>query len=163
MKSIENFINENKIKEIFEELKTDDNSNYILKLERPEYNLYFHKHFLKRKSRHSEWDGQNYINDKSVIKLIEKSYKQIISKYNGNKLKYSKDGKEGFVVIDKHNIDNLCIVGFICDLDKHTAKYEICLKTTMYNDDFKAKDIDGFKTLPIIIENLGFIIVEKDE
>lgn len=163
MKPIENFINENKIKEIFEELKTDDNSNYILKLETPEYNLYFHKHFLKRKSRHSEWNGQNYINDKSIIKLIEKSYKSIISKYNGNKLKYSKDGKEGFVVIDKHYIDNLCVVGFICDLDKNNAKYEICLKTTIHKNDFKAKDINGFKTLPIIVENLALIIIEENE
>lgn len=163
MKSITEYIDKQNIIELFEELNVENKDLYELKLETPEFNLYFHKHLLKRKSRHFEWNGQNYISDKKIIKLIEQTYKKIIDKYNSNKLKYSQDGKEAFVIIDKKSIDQLCIIGFICDLDKETAKYEICLKTVMYNDNFKFKNDKNFKTLPIIFESITNLIIVNNE
>ena len=163
MKSITEYIDKQNIIELFEELNVDNKDLYVLKLETSEFNLYFHKHLLKRKSRHFEWDGQNYISEKRIYKLINKTYKQIIDKYNSNKLKYSPNDKEGFVVIDKKSIDHLNIIGFICDLDKETAKYEICLKTVMYKDEFFPKNSDGYKTLPIIYEQFNNLIIIYNE
>lgn len=164
MKKLEEFVNEEYIKNlILEELKVDDKELYKLILETDDYNLYFHKHLLKQKSRHSSWNGQNYINDKKIIKIFQQAYSKIEDKYKSNKLHYSLNGKEGFVIIDKKSIDKLCIVGFICDLDKETVKYEICLKTVIYKEDFKAKNDDEYKTIPIILEHIENLIVIENE
>jgi hypothetical protein len=152
MKTINDLVNENIFNSIIEELNVDDKSLYKLVKETDNYNIYFHKHFYLRKNRHSTWDNQNYISDKSVLQLIDKVYNKIIDKYNSNKLKYSKDGRESFLIFDKTKFEHLAIVGFICDLDKETEKYEICIKTAMYKDDFLPKNTNEFKTIPIILE-----------
>lgn len=164
MKNLTEFINEEYIKNIiFEELKVDDKELYELVLETDDYNLYFHKHLFKQKTRHSSWNGQNYISNKKIISNLQKAYQKIVDKYNSNKLKYSSNGKEGFVIIDNKSIDKLCIVGFISDLDKETLKYEICLKTVIYKNDFKLKNNNEFKTIPIILEHINKLIVIYNE
>ena len=58
MKTLSEYISLNEITNIFEELKVDDKDNYKLVEETDNYNVYFHKHLYKQKSRHSNWNNQ---------------------------------------------------------------------------------------------------------
>ena len=158
MKTLSEYISLNEITNIFEELKVDDKYNYKLVEETDDYNVYFHKHLYKQKSRHSNWNNQNYISDKVILKAIKDGFHKIEDKYNSNKLHYSTNSKTAFLLYDKRKFNNLAIIGFICDLDKDTAKYKICIKTAMYNDEFKAKNNSKFTTVEIILEHVSHIL-----
>ena len=100
----------------------------------------------------------NYISDKVILKAIKDGFHKIEDKYNSNKLHYSTNSKTAFLLYDKRKFNNLAIIGFICDLDKDTAKYKICIKTAMYNDEFKAKNNSKFTTVEIILEHVSHIL-----
>lgn len=157
MIKLNEYILKEEFKEIIEELNTDDNTMYILMKETDKYRLYFHKHFLSRRSRDKESYGGKFINNDKVFKLIDKNYNKILDKYNSRKLSYSKTDKEAFALIDNSKIDKLIIIGFINNLDKTDNKYEICLKTLMIKtgkEKFTPKNDKEYYTLPIILEQL---------
>lgn len=80
---------------------------------------------------------------------------------------FSNNSNQAFAIIDKSYYDDLVIIGFIYGVDKNTGNYDICLKTTIFKNDFKCKNNINVKTLPIIIkeslqEIKNIIIVEND-
>lgn len=157
MKNITEYI---EIKNILEDIDNIDNKYYVLKKSNNEYNIYFDKHVLNRKHRHFDWDGTNNISDKLIISKVENNFNKIIDKYNSNKLHYCKDGKEAFLLTTQNKLN---IIGFIYKLDKNSEKYDICIKTVMYNDDFIPKNNSTYRTIKILVESIDNIIIIKDE
>lgn len=156
------------ISNVLEELESNDKRFFKLKEETEDYNLYFDIHSINRSFRHYEFNGYKsfIIKDNQIIKSFKKAYNKILAIYSSNKLQYSHNSNQAFVIIDKsYKPDNLIIVGFIYGIDKQTAKYDICIKTVMYNDNFKCKNTSTIKTVPAIIESLSsknLIIIEND-
>ena len=152
-----------------EALKNKDLNFYVEAENTKDYILYFDKHLLKRKSRNYEWSGLNsdLISTNKILKSFHKAYNKIIALYNSNKLEYSKTSNQAFAIIDKTYDDDLVIIGFIYDMDTKTLKYDICLKTVIFKNDFKCKNNSLTKIIPILIKETfneiqHLIIVENE-
>lgn len=156
-------------KSLNEELNSKDLKFYIKIESTDDYTLYIDKHLFKRKTRNYEWSGINsdIITNNKILKSFHKAYPKILALYSSNKLAFSNNSNQAFVIIDKSYYDDLVIIGFIYGVDKNTGNYDICLKTTIFKNDFKCKNDINVKTLPIIIkeslqEIKNIIIVEND-
>lgn len=156
-------------KSLNEELNSKDLKFYIKIESTDDYTLYIDKHLFKRKTRNYEWSGINsdIITNNKILKSFHKAYPKILALYSSNKLAFSNNSNQAFAIIDKSYYDDLVIIGFIYGVDKNTGNYDICLKTTIFKNDFKCKNDINVKTLPIIIkeslqEIKNIIIVEND-